>query len=169
MSRSIKPSWVARPDKASRPPPVESTTESAGKSFTFAGQGGFTFQMSGLPRNGDTFTIAPNSSGQGDNRNLLALGALQNAGTLAAGSTGFQGAYAQMVASIGAQAREVQVNQTAQKVLLSRVEESQQSLSGVNLDEEAANLLRYQQAYQAAGKMIELASRLFDTLLQIGR
>lgn len=145
------------------------TTESAGKSFTFAGQGGFTFQMSGLPRNGDTFTIAPNSSGQGDNRNLLALGALQNAGTLAAGSTGFQGAYAQMVASIGAQAREVQVNQTAQKVLLSRVEESQQSLSGVNLDEEAANLLRYQQAYQAAGKMIELASRLFDTLLQIGR
>jgi flagellar hook-associated protein 1 FlgK len=145
------------------------TTESAGKSFTFAGQGGFTFQMSGLPRNGDTFTIAPNSSGQGDNRNLLALGALQNASTLAAGSTGFQGAYAQMVASVGAQAREVQVNQTAQKVLLSRVEESQQSLSGVNLDEEAANLLRYQQAYQAAGKMIELASRLFDTLLQIGR
>jgi flagellar hook-associated protein 1 FlgK len=144
-------------------------TESAGKSFTFAGQGGFTFQLSGLPRNGDTFTIAPNSSGQGDNRNLLEMAALQNTNTLAGGTTGFQGAYAQMVASVGAQAREVQVNQSAQQVLLSRVEESQQSLSGVNLDEEAANLLRYQQAYQAAGKMIELASRLFDTLLQIGR
>ncbi|MDP2869633.1 MAG: flagellar hook-associated protein FlgK [Methyloversatilis sp.] len=144
-------------------------TESAGKSFTFAGQGGFTFQLSGLPRNGDTFTISPNSSGQGDNRNLLELAALQNTNTLAGGTTGFQGAYAQMVASVGAQAREVQVNQTAQKVLLSRVEESQQSLSGVNLDEEAAHQLRYQQAYQAAGKMIELASRLFDTLLQIGR
>ena len=41
--------------------------------------------------------------------------------------------------------------------------------SGVNLDEEAANLLRYQQAYQASGKMIEVASKLFDTLLQLGR
>lgn len=145
------------------------TTDSAGATFTFAGQGGFTFKLSGTPRNGDTFTIAPNSSGQGDNRNLLELAALQSAKTMSSGSTGFQGAYAQMVASVGAQAREVKVNQSAQEVLLARVTESQQSLSGVNLDEEAANLLRYQQAYQAAGKMIEMASRLFDTLLQIGR
>jgi len=96
------------------------------------------------------------------------LAALQGGKTLASGTTGFQGAYAQMVADIGSQAREVKVNQSAQTVLLNRVTESQQSLSGVNLDEEAANLLRYQQAYQAAGKMIELASRLFDTVLQLG-
>jgi flagellar hook-associated protein 1 FlgK len=144
------------------------TTDSGGVSYTLAGQGGFTFQMSGTPRNGDTFVIKANASGQGDNRNLLALAALQDKKTLAGGATGFQGAYAQMVAEVGAKAREVKVNQTAQGVLLSRVTESQQSLSGVNLDEEAANLLRYQQAYQAAGKMIELASRLFDTLLNIG-
>ena len=144
------------------------TTDSGGVSYTLAGQGGFTFQMSGTPRNGDSFVIKANTSGQGDNRNLLALAALQDKKTLAGGATGFQGAYAQMVADIGATAREVKVNQTAQGVLLSRVTESQQSLSGVNLDEEAANLLRYQQAYQAAGKMIELASRLFDTLLNIG-
>ena len=144
------------------------TTDSGGVSYTLAGQGGFTFQMSGTPRNGDSFVIKANASGQGDNRNLLALAALQDKKTLAGGATGFQGAYAQMVAEIGAKAREVKVNQTAQGVLLSRVTESQQSLSGVNLDEEAANLLRYQQAYQAAGKMIELASRLFDTLLNIG-
>ncbi|MBC7205191.1 MAG: flagellar hook-associated protein FlgK [Methyloversatilis sp.] len=143
-------------------------TDSAGASFTFAGQGGFTFQLSGIPRDGDTFTIQANASGQGDNRNLLALAALQDADTLAGGTTGFQGAYAQMVAEIGSQAREIQVNQKAQDVLLSRVTESQQSLSGVNLDEEAANLLRYQQAYQASGKMIEIASRLFDTVLQLG-
>lgn len=144
------------------------TTDSAGASFTFAGQGGFTFEISGTPRDGDTFTIQANSAGQGDNRNLLELAALQDAETLAGGTTGFQGAYAQMVADIGAQAREVKVNQEAQAVLLERAEEAQQSLSGVNLDEEAANLLRYQQAYQAAGKMIEIASRLFDTVLQLG-
>jgi flagellar hook-associated protein 1 FlgK len=144
-------------------------TDSAGRSYTFAGHGGFTFDMSGLPRNGDSFVVKANASGQGDNRNLLALAALQDAKTLAGGTTGFQGAYAQMVATVGAQAREVKVNQSAQSVLLARVTESQQSLSGVNLDEEAANLLRYQQAYQASGKMIELASRLFDTLLALGR
>lgn len=145
------------------------TTDSAGRGYTFAGQGGFTFEMSGVPRNGDIFVVKANSSGQGDNRNLLALAALQDEKTLAGRTTGFQGAYAQMVATVGAQAREVKVNQSAQSVLLARVTESQQSLSGVNLDEEAANLLRYQQAYQASGKMIELASRLFDTLLALGR
>ncbi|MCV4770870.1 hypothetical protein OFC10_33045, partial [Escherichia coli] len=83
-------------------------------SFTFAGQGGFTFELSGTPRKGDTFTIQANASGQGDNRNLLALAALQGGKTLASGTTGFQGAYAQMVADIGSQAREVKVNQSAQ-------------------------------------------------------
>lgn len=144
-------------------------TDSAGRSYTFAGQGGFTFEMSGLPRNGDTFVVKINSGGQGDNRNLLALTALQDEKTLAGGTTGFQGAYAQMVATVGSQAREVKVNQSAQSILLARVTESQQSVSGVNLDEEAANLLRYQQAYQASGKIIEMASRLFDTLLALGR
>ncbi len=143
-------------------------TNSTGASFTFAGQGGFTFELSGVPRNGDTFVIKANASGQGDNRNLLELAALQDEKLLAGGTTGYQGAYAQLVAKVGAQSREVQVNQTAQGVLLARVTESQQSVSGVNLDEEAANLLRYQQAYQASGKMIELASRLFDTLLALG-
>ncbi|WP_374341535.1 flagellar hook-associated protein FlgK [Methyloversatilis sp.] len=143
-------------------------TDSAGAEFTFAGQGGFTFEISGTPRDGDVFTIQANSAGQGDNRNLLALAALQASETMAGGTTGFQGAYAQMVANVGAQAREVNVNQEAQTVLLDRAIEAQQSLSGVNLDEEAANLLRYQQAYQAAGKMMEIASRLFDTVLQLG-
>jgi flagellar hook-associated protein 1 FlgK len=61
------------------------TTDSVGRSYTFAGQGGFTFEMSGLPRNGDSFVVKANSSGQGDNRNLLALAALQDEKTLAGG------------------------------------------------------------------------------------
>jgi flagellar hook-associated protein 1 FlgK len=57
----------------------------------------------------------------------------------------------------------------AQDTIALRSRESQQSLSGVNLDEEAANLLRYQHAYQASSKVIEVASTLFDTILSIGR
>ncbi|WP_018409973.1 flagellar hook-associated protein FlgK [Methyloversatilis thermotolerans] len=145
------------------------STESAGKSFTFAGQGGFTFELSGVPRNGDTFTIQANASGSGDNRNILALASLQSdTATMANGTTGFQGAYAQMVSAVGSKAREVNANLDAQTVVLERVTESQQSLSGVNLDEEAANLLRYQQAYLACGRMIDIASKLFDTVLQLG-
>jgi flagellar hook-associated protein 1 FlgK len=56
----------------------------------------------------------------------------------------------------------------AQQTLTDQANSSLQSLSGVNLDEEAANLLRYQQAYQAASKMISLASKLFDNILQLG-
>jgi flagellar hook-associated protein 1 FlgK len=55
----------------------------------------------------------------------------------------------------------------AQDVLVTQSREAQQSLSGVNLDEEAANLIRYQQAYQASGKVLQVASRLFDTVLEI--
>ena len=63
--------------------------------------------------------------------------------------------------------RQNQVSAAAQENLAVQARENQQSLSGVNLDEEAANLIRYQQAYQASGKVIEIASRLFDTLLGI--
>ena len=57
----------------------------------------------------------------------------------------------------------------AQSTAVDQAMQVQQSLSGVNLDEEAANLLRYQQAYQAAGKMIQIASTVFQTLLDLGR
>ena len=61
----------------------------------------------------------------------------------------------------------MQVNSTAQQTLLDNATQTQQQLSGVNLDEEAANLLRFQQAYQAAAKMIQIGSTLFDTILAI--
>ena len=59
------------------------------------------------------------------------------------------------------------VNQTAQDTLLSEARAKQQSVSGVNLDEEAANLIRYQQAYQASAKAMEIGASLFNTILQI--
>jgi len=61
------------------------------------------------------------------------------------------------------------VTSKAQANLVAQTEQAQQSLSGVNLDEEAAALLRYQQAYQAAGKVMQIANMLFDTLLNLDR
>ncbi|PKO68645.1 MAG: flagellar hook-associated protein FlgK [Betaproteobacteria bacterium HGW-Betaproteobacteria-14] len=138
----------------------------AGGSITY---NGWTIQISGTPVAGDVFTVSANSAGVSDNRNALLLAGLQTAKALAGGSASYQSAYAQIVSDVGNKAREVQVTATAQENILKQANEAQQALSGVNLDEEAANLLRYQQAYQASGKMIEIASKLFDTLLSMGR
>lgn len=130
---------------------------------------GWTIKISGTPAAGDVFTISANSAGVSDNRNALLLAALQTAKTLAGGSASYQSAYAQIVSDVGNKTREIAVTTTAQENIVKQATDAQQSLSGVNLDEEAANLLRYQQAYQASGKMIEIASKLFDTLLNMGR
>lgn len=131
--------------------------------------GGVSLAISGSPADGDTFKVGPNTNGQGDNRNALLLGKLQTANTLDNGTTTFQGAYSQLVSSVGNKAHELQATGLAASSLLEQSVAAQQSESGVNLDEEAANLLRYQQAYQAAGKLMQTASTLFDVLLTLGR
>ena len=130
--------------------------------------GGIDFTITGAPADGDTFTIGSNSDGQGDSRNALLLAGLQTSNTLANGTANYQSAYAQMVSVIGNKTNELDVTSTAAGKLLDVTVASQQSVSGVNLDEEATNLLRYQQAYQAAGKVMQTASQLFDFLLTIG-
>jgi flagellar hook-associated protein 1 FlgK len=130
--------------------------------------GGIDITLSGTPANGDTFTIGPNISGVGDNRNMHQLGELQTRNILDGGSATLQGSYAEMVSYVGNKTREVQVNGDAAAGMLDQATASQQSVSGVNLDEEATNLLKYQQAYQAAGKVMQIAGTLFDTLLSIG-
>jgi flagellar hook-associated protein 1 FlgK len=130
---------------------------------------GWSTTLSGTPATGDSFTVASNTSGVGDSRNALLLGALQTSNTLGNGTTSYQGAYSQLVGQIGNKTRELEVTSSAAGNLLSQASLSAQNESGVNLDEEAANLLRYQQAYQAAGKVMQIASQLFDVLLSIGR
>jgi flagellar hook-associated protein 1 len=73
-----------------------------------------------------------------------------------------------MVSSVGNKARELKVTGDAEQQALDQATAAMQSESGVNLDEEATNLIRYQQAYQAAGKMMQIASDLFDVLLKLG-
>lgn len=131
--------------------------------------GGMSLTLSGTPANNDKFTISPNTNGKGDSRNALLLGALQSANTLSNGTTTYQGAYAQLVSLVGNKANELQVTSKAGETLLAQAQQAQQAESGVNLDEEAANLLRYQQAYQAAGKVMQIASQMFDTLLSLGK
>jgi flagellar hook-associated protein 1 FlgK len=84
-------------------------------------------------------------------------------------NTTYQSAYSQIVSSVGVKSRDINVTAQAQASLVTQTQQAQQSMSGVNLDEEAANLMRYQQAYEASAKLMQIASTLFDTLLTLGR
>ena len=139
-------------------------TYSAGQSFSY---NGWTLQITGVPATGDTFTVGPNTNGISDNRNALLLSALQTANTMVNGTTSYQGAYSQMVGYIGSKTLEAQATTASQESLLTNAKNTQQQLSGVNLDEEAASLLRYQQAYQAAAKMMQIANNTFDILIDL--
>jgi flagellar hook-associated protein 1 FlgK len=129
---------------------------------------GWTIQISGTPAANDAFTVGPNTNGQGDNRNARLMAALQTQPLMANGSATYSDTYGQLVSQVGNKTHELQVNSEAQTNLTTAMERAQGNLSGVNLDEEASNLIRYQQAYQAAGKMVSIAGLLFDTILNIG-
>ncbi|PHV08712.1 flagellar hook-associated protein FlgK [Janthinobacterium sp. BJB412] len=131
--------------------------------------GGITLSISGTPGDTDSFTVGPNTSGVGDSRNGVLLGALQTKNVLNNGNANFQTGYAQMVNFIGNKTREAQIGGLAADAAVQQAQNSQQAVSGVNLDEEAANLLRYQQAYQASGKVMQIASQMFDVLVSLGR
>lgn len=128
---------------------------------------GWTVQISGAPATGDVFTVAPNPTSSGDNRNALLMAGLQTQNTLAGSTTSYQGAYDQLVSQVANTTSAMTQSSTAQTTMVNQLVQSQQSVSGVNLDEEAANLLRYQRAYQAAGKAIQVANTMFDTLLNL--
>lgn len=130
---------------------------------------GWIVHLTGNAAAGDVFSIEPNTNGAADNRNGMLLAALQTANTMAGGTATYQSAYSAIVAQVGNKTREVQIAGQAQQSLLAQAKSARDQASGVNLDEEAANLLRYQQAYQAAAKVIGIASTLFDAILALGK
>ena len=149
-------------------------TDSAGVTRTLpAPLGGIDISLTGVPSDGDSFSVQSNTAGVADNTNAVALGALQTTKTmLGAGgnpSANFQSTYSNLVSEIGNLSSEAKVNRTAQESLLQQATASREALSGVNLDEEAANLIRYQQAYQASARVMSIASSLFDEILGIAR
>jgi flagellar hook-associated protein 1 FlgK len=137
-----------------------------GSTYSFSG---VSITLTGKPGNGDQFKIESNSSGVGDTRNIGALGELQTKNIFNNGTATLTSSYAQMVSQVGNKTREVQVNAQAGNALLAQATGAQADVSGVNLDEEAANLIKYQQAYQASSKVMQIASTIFDTLLSISR
>jgi len=151
-----------------------STTFAAGTPITYTSGatisvGSLSFMISGTPANGDKFTITPNSTnGPGNNTNGLLLAGLQSQGTVNNSKISYSSAFGQLVNTVGNKARELKVTGAAETKVLDMATAAIQSESGVNLDEEATNLMRYQQAYQAAGKMMQIASQLFSVLLTLG-
>ncbi|OYV29758.1 MAG: flagellar hook-associated protein FlgK [Thiomonas sp. 20-64-9] len=113
---------------------------------------------------GDAFTLSPASGGNGGNAQAMA--ALQTAKTLEGGSTSLEGAYSQLVSQVATQGNLAQSALSAASAVAAQASAAQQSVSGVNLDEEATNLIQYQQAYQAAAKAIQVGNSLFTSLLQ---
>jgi flagellar hook-associated protein 1 FlgK len=134
-------------------------------SAQFVAYGDVSFTISGVPADGDSFIISNNSDGSSDNRNALALQSLQNQDLLLGGAATFDETYIQMVSDVGSRTSYAGSSLAAQESLLARTQEAMGEISGVNLDEEAAKLIQFQQAYQASAQVISVASTLFDTLL----
>ncbi|MBB5193623.1 flagellar hook-associated protein 1 FlgK [Silvimonas terrae] len=128
---------------------------------------GWNMVLNGTPATGDSITVGPTVAGTSDNRNALALGNLQTSKLLLNGTVTYQDAYSNMVSNIGTETNQVKVMSQAQTTVLTNAQTARDSLAGVNLDEEAANLLRYQQAYQAASKVIQIAQEAFQSIVNI--
>ncbi len=129
---------------------------------------GWSVKVSGTADANTQFTVEPNTGGYADNSNGSSLAGLQFTKTVEGFST-FQEGYGQLVNLTGQLTRQANISRNSQETLLSDIENREAANSGVNLDEEAINLTRYQQAYQAAAQVINTSQNLFDTILGVVR
>jgi flagellar hook-associated protein 1 len=128
----------------------------------------FQMNVSGSPAASDSYTVAFNSNGASDNRNATAVVNLQNSKTVGAstgGGVSMTGAYAKLVEDVGAKAAQASSDATATAAVLTSATASRDSVAGVNLDEEAADLVKFQQYYTASSQIIKTAQEVFSTLL----
>ncbi|HCA63820.1 flagellar hook-associated protein FlgK [Stutzerimonas stutzeri] len=135
----------------------------------------FEFTLSGRPAAGDTFTFNYNQSGVSDNRNALKLVDLQSKQTVGvtAGIAGsgfsFTDGYGELVERVGTLTAQARMDSEATGAILKQATDNRDSLSAVNLDEEAANLIKFEQYYNASAQIIQVARSLFDTLISTFR
>lgn len=129
--------------------------------------GTFTVTFENQPKPGDSFNIGYNDKGYSDNRNAVKLANLQSAETI--GGFSYQDIYGQLLAQVGTQANSAKVSYMADQSVLTASENALQSVAGVNLDEEAARLIQYQQAYTASTRLITTYQTIFDSLLSAVR
>jgi len=126
---------------------------------------GVRVQIEGNPVAGDEFTIQGNQGGAGDNRNALEMLDLREAGILEGGTRSLLEQADTLLAQIGGTTAGAQTSLEAQSALLQQSQAALQSRSGVNLEEEAANLVRFQQAFEANARVIQTANTTFQSLL----
>ena len=127
---------------------------------------GFTLVLDGDPVAGDLFVVDSNEDGIGDNGNMLNLVALQSKELMADGSTVGE-AYISLVNTVGSKAALAMMSKEALQVVYDQAVAAKDQVSGVSLDQEAGELIRFQQAYQASAQIIQVASKLFDSILSI--
>jgi flagellar hook-associated protein 1 FlgK len=153
--------------------PVALVPPMAGLAFT-AGQfnavtvgvpSAYTFNLSGSPAAGDEFYVGYNFDASSDNRNAVLMTTLRTDETLDNGTLNFEDAYARLVEQIGSETAQVRISRDASEALLFQSQAARDSLSGVNLDEEAAKLIQFEQAYNASAQVINIARQIFDTML----
>ena len=130
--------------------------------------GGLQIRLSADPRAGDAFRVDGNQDGRGDNANAVSLTDLEKTAVAGdGGSLTLAEAYLGVVDQLSNVTQQAQVSVKAMEVVKQQAVDSRESVSGVSLDEEAANLIRFQQAYQAAAKSLQVASQLFDAVIRI--
>ena len=142
-------------------------TPSAGDGFLIRPTAGVAGAMSLAISNTNDIAAASQTNAAGDNSNLLKMIALQTSKTLNAGQDTYQSAYAQLVNQVGSKTQELGVTSASAGTIQTQAVTALQNVSGVNLDEEGANLIRYQQAYQACAKALQVSGDLFDTIANI--
>jgi len=126
---------------------------------------GLQLSFTSPPQAGDKFSTDGNADGTGNNENMLQLANLESKAVI--GSKSLGDAYIDHVNDIGNIARQATIAQSALEVVNEQAIKARDQVSGVSLDQEAADLIRYQQAYQAAAKILQVGSQLFDTILQV--
>jgi len=142
---------------------VASSIYTSGSPITFNGE---QVAIAGTPAGGDTFTVGPNNAANtGDNTNVLAMASAITAAVLDGGTTSLNDAANNLVSATGVLTQQTQANASAQQSVNQAATDARSNVSGVNLDEEAAKMLQYQQAYQACAQMIQTSQTLFNTLI----
>ncbi len=139
--------------------------ESSAPGFAASSFLGYQVAISGQPKAGDTFTIGFNTEGTNDNRNALAMVALDSKKLMQGGTLTLDDGYGKLVEEVGTRSSLLKINTEASKSLLEQTQSMRDGISGVNLDEEASDLIKFQQLYQANAQVISVARELFDTLI----
>lgn len=140
--------------------------DSSSADFARSSYIGLQATISGKPKAGDRFLIDFNNNASNDNRNALEMAALEHKKSIDNSSASFGLDYARLVEEVGTKSSLAKINTEASKSLFEQTQALRDSYAGVNLDEEAADLIRFEQLYQANARVISVARELFDTLLQ---